>query len=64
MFEFKYDLPVSEFFLASQEALGEHWEQVAGFKDKIKLNPDQAKYELLKDAGVLRSISMWMTARL
>ena len=31
-----------------------HWEEVALYKDTIKLNPDYDKYQELEDAGILR----------
>lgn len=37
-----------------QEHIHNHYEEVAGWKDKVKLNPDYDSYNTLSDAGILQ----------
>lgn len=39
-----------------QGLLQDHWQEIARNKDKIKLNPDYRKYEILEEAGVLHTV--------
>lgn len=42
----------------------EHWKEIAIHQDKIKLNPDWEKYELISDLGILRCFTARENGRL
>jgi GNAT superfamily N-acetyltransferase len=55
----KTNIPVKEFFELQEGILDEHWEEVAGNKQAIKLAPDVDKYQLLQDIGILKNFVLF-----
>lgn len=55
----KTDVPVEEFFTTEEGILEEHWEEVAGNKHAIKLDPDIKKYKLLQELGIIKNFVLY-----
>ena len=53
---YEYNTSMNTFFEREEGILSEHWEQLAGNKDKIKLKPDVNKYQMLQEVGMLFNI--------
>lgn len=67
MSEYEYRLEDGEDLIPSDEMrplLQQHWQEVAGHKDKIKLDPDFDKYRELAEADALCCVSMRLDGRL
>lgn len=58
-FTFIRDQKVEEFFKHCNEAIVEHWLEIAANKEKILLNPDEDRYKKLEEAGILKSIVVY-----
>lgn len=55
----KTDIPVEEFFKYQEGILDEHWDEVAGNKNAIKLSPDIQKYKALQELGILKNFVLF-----
>ena len=59
MFNFKYDVKAEQFLKEAEQLLQTHWEELALNKDRVKLNPDVAKYSMLQELGMLYNIVVY-----
>ncbi len=56
MIEFKYDVPMDQFFKEESGLCNIHWEEIANNKDKVKLKPNTQQFTALQSAGMLKNV--------
>lgn len=58
--EYRYNIPIEQFFKDGKELLEKHWDEIANYKDQINLNPDIEKYNILQEMGFVKTVSVYV----
>lgn len=59
MIEFKYDVPMGQFFNEESGLCQLHWEEIALNRTTVKLAPDVKRYKQLQELDILRNIVVY-----